>query len=83
MLHLYTLFDEVDINTMVSKLKEELVEVIQEIEVDKVNKDLLAGELLDLIQCAYGIAYKNNIDLKDYIQTHNNKLKSRGLIVKD
>ena len=42
------------------------------------NTENLAEELLDVIQCCYGIAYTRGINLEEHIRQHNKKLLSRG-----
>ena len=72
-LEIYKKLSEVD---MYNKLDEEVEEVALAILVN--DEENLAEELLDVIQCCYGIAYTSGINLEEYIEKHNEKLLSRG-----
>ena len=61
---------------MYVKLDEEIKEVASAILLN--NTENLAEELLDVIQCCYGIAYTRGINLEEHIRQHNKKLLSRG-----
>ena len=61
---------------MYVKLDEEIKEVASAILLN--NTENLAEELLDVIQCCYGIAYIRGINLEEHIRQHNKKLLSRG-----
>lgn len=61
---------------MYIKLDEEVEEVAGAILMN--DKENLTEELLDVIQCCYGIAYTKGINLEEYIEKHNKKLLSRG-----
>ena len=45
---------------------------------DNRNNDNIIEELLDVIQCCYGLAYTRGINLGEHIEKHNKKLLSRG-----
>ena len=45
---------------------------------DNRDNDNIIEELLDVIQCCYGIAYTKGINLGEHIEKHNKKLLSRG-----
>ena len=40
--------------------------------------DKLTEELLDVIQCCYGIAFTKGINLEEHIKKHNEKLLNRN-----
>ena len=61
---------------MYIKLDEEIKEVASAILLN--NTENLAEELLDVIQCCYGIAYARRINLEEHIEKYNKKLLSRG-----
>ena len=77
-LHNLKIYKEVSTSEMLSKLNEEVFEVKVELYRNRISKDHLAEELLDVIQTCLGIAYTQNIDLNNYISTHYSKLLSRG-----
>lgn len=72
-LEIYKKLSAVD---MYIKLDEEVEEVAGAILMN--DKENLTEELLDVIQCCYGIAYTKGINLEEYIEKHNKKLLSRG-----
>ena len=72
-LEIYKKLSTVD---MYIKLNEEVEEVAYAILMN--DKENLTEELLDVIQCCYGIAYTKGINLEEYIEKHNKKLLSRG-----
>ena len=72
-LEIYKKLSAVD---MYIKLDEEVEEVTGAILMN--DKENLTEELLDVIQCCYGIAYTKGINLEEYIEKHNKKLLSRG-----
>lgn len=72
-LEIYKKLSSVD---MYIKLDEEVEEVAGAILMN--DKENLTEELLDVIQCCYGIAYTKGINLEEYIEKHNKKLLSRG-----
>ena len=72
-LEIYKKLSAVD---MYIKLDEEVEEVAGAILMN--DKENLREELLDVIQCCYGIAYTKGINLEEYIEKHNKKLLSRG-----
>ena len=72
-LEIYKKLSTVD---MYIKLDEEVEEVAYAILMN--DKENLTEELLDVIQCCYGIAYTKGINLEEYIEKHNKKLLSRG-----
>ena len=45
---------------------------------DNRDNDNIIEELLDVIQCCYGLAYTKGINLGEHIEKHNKKLLSRG-----
>ena len=55
---------------------EEIEEVNNAIRLN--DKENLIEELLDVIQCCYGLAYTRGINLGEHIEKHNKKLLSRG-----
>lgn len=77
-LHTWDIVEGVDMQDMICKMYEEAKEVELELVVPQTTREKLASELLDLIQVCKHIAYKNQINLEDYIEIHNNKLLSRG-----
>ena len=72
-LEIYKKLSAVD---MYIKLNEEVEEVAYAILMN--DKENLTEELLDVIQCCYGLAYTLGINLEEYIEKHNKKLLSRG-----
>ena len=72
-LEIYKKLSAVD---MYIKLDEEVEEVAGAILMN--DKENLTEELLDVIQCCYGIAYTKGINLEEHIEKHNKKLLSRG-----
>ena len=72
-LEIYKKLSTVD---MYIKLDEEVEEVAGAILMN--DKENLTEELLDVIQCCYGLAYTLGINLEEYIEKHNKKLLSRG-----
>ena len=72
-LEIYKKLSAVD---MYIKLDEEVEEVAYAILMN--DKENLTEELLDVIQCCYGLAYTLGINLEEYIEKHNKKLLSRG-----
>ena len=72
-LEIYKKLSTVD---MYIKLNEEVEEVAYAILMN--DKENLTEELLDVIQCCYGLAYTLGINLEEYIEKHNKKLLSRG-----
>ena len=72
-LEIYKKLSTVD---MYIKLDEEVEEVAYAILMN--DKENLTEELLDVIQCCYGLAYTLGINLEEYIEKHNKKLLSRG-----
>lgn len=61
---------------MYNKLDEEVKEVAGAILMN--DKENLTEELLDVIQCCYGIAFTKGINLEEHIKEHNEKLLSRN-----
>ena len=72
-LEIYKKLSTVD---MYIKLDEEVEEVAYAILMN--DKENLTEELLDVIQCCYGLAYTLGINLGEHIEKHNKKLLSRG-----
>lgn len=72
-LEIYKKLSAVD---MYNKLDEEVEEVAGAILMN--DKENLTEELLDVIQCCYGLAYTKRINLEAHIEKHNDKLLSRG-----
>ena len=72
-LEIYKKLSAVD---MYIKLDEEVEEVAGAILMN--DKENLTEELLDVIQCCYGLAYTLGINLEEHIEKHNKKLLSRG-----
>ena len=72
-LEIYKKLSAVD---MYIKLDEEVEEVAGAILMN--DRENLTEELLDVIQCCYGIAFTKGINLEDHINKHNEKLLSRG-----
>ena len=72
-LEIYKKLSTVD---MYIKLDEEVEEVAYAILMN--DKENLTEELLDVIQCCYGLAYTLGINLEEYIKEHNEKLLNRG-----
>ena len=72
-LEIYKKLSEVD---MYIKLNEEVEEVAAAILMN--DKENLTEELLDVIQCCYGIAFTKGINLEEHIKEHNEKLLNRN-----
>lgn len=75
-IHNLEIYKTINISDMYVKLDEEIKEVASAILLN--NTENLAEELLDVIQCCYGIAYIRGINLEEHIRQHNKKLLSRG-----
>ena len=75
-IHNLEIYKTINISDMYIKLDEEIKEVASAILLN--NTENLAEELLDVIQCCYGIAYTRGINLGEHIEKHNKKLLSRG-----
>ena len=75
-IHNLEIYKTINISDMYVKLDEEIKEVASAILLN--NTENLAEELLDVIQCCYGIAYTRGINLEEHIENHNKKLLSRG-----
>ena len=75
-IHNLEIYKTINISDMYVKLDEEIKEVASAILLN--NTENLAEELLDVIQCCYGIAYTRGINLEEHIRQHNKKLLSRG-----
>ena len=75
-IHNLEIYKTINISDMYVKLYEEIKEVASAILLN--NTENLAEELLDVIQCCYGIAYTRGINLEEHIRQHNKKLLSRG-----
>ena len=75
-IHNLEIYKTINISDMYVKLDEEIKEVASAILLN--NTENLAEELLDVIQCCYGIAYTRGINLGEHIEKHNKKLLSRG-----
>ncbi|MGL5380689.1 MazG nucleotide pyrophosphohydrolase domain-containing protein [Clostridium sp.] len=74
-LHNLDIYNHVSVKDMLDKLDEEVVEVRWAL-VDN-DMDNIKEELMDVIQCCYGIAYTKGINLEDCVEAHNKKLESR------
>lgn len=74
-IHNLEIYKTINISDMYVKLDEEIKEVASAILLN--NTENLAEELLDVIQCCYGLAYTKGINLEEYIEKHNKKLLSR------
>ena len=61
---------------MWAKFLEEENELLKAL--DNRDNDNIIEELLDVIQCCYGLAYTRGINLGEHIEKHNKKLLSRG-----
>lgn len=61
---------------MWAKFLEEENELLKAL--DDRDNDNIIEELLDVIQCCYGLAYTLGINLEEHIEKHNKKLLSRG-----
>lgn len=61
---------------MWAKFLEEENELLKAL--DNRDNDNIIEELLDVIQCCYGLAYTLGINLEEHIEKHNKKLLSRG-----
>ncbi|MGL5717268.1 MAG: nucleotide modification associated domain-containing protein [Paraclostridium sp.] len=70
------IYKGMDMNTMLTKLNEEVLEVHEA--VDDMTIENLKEELMDVIQCCFGIAAVACINLEDCVESHNNKLLNRG-----
>ena len=75
-IHNLEIYKTINILDMYLKLDEEIEEVNNAIRLN--DKENLIEELLDVIQCCYGLAYTKGINLKEHIEKHNKKLLSRG-----
>ena len=75
-IHNLEIYKTINISDMYVKLDEEIKEVASAILLN--NTENLAEELLDVIQCCYGLAYTKGINLEEHIKKHNKKLLSRG-----
>ena len=75
-IHNLEIYKTINILDMYLKLDEEIEEVNNAIRLN--DTENLAEELLDVIQCCYGIAYTRGINLEEHIRQHNKKLLSRG-----
>lgn len=75
-IHNLEIYKTINISDMYVKLDEEIKEVASAILLN--NTENLAEELLDVIQCCYGIAYTKGINLEEHIKEHNEKLLNRG-----
>ena len=75
-IHNLEIYKTINILDMYLKLDEEIEEVNNAIRLN--DKENLIEELLDVIQCCYGIAYTRGINLEEHIEKHNKKLLSRG-----
>ena len=74
-IHNLEIYKTINILDMYLKLDEEIEEVNNAIRLN--DKENLIEELLDVIQCCYGIAYTKGINLGEHIEKHNKKLLSR------
>ena len=69
--------DDIEFPSFVyNKLDEEVEEVAGAILMN--DKENLTEELLDVIQCCYGIAFTKGINLEEHIKEHNEKLLNRN-----
>ena len=75
-IHNLEIYKTINILDMYLKLDEEIEEVNNAIRLN--DKENLIEELLDVIQCCYGLAYTRGINLEEHIEKHNKKLLSRG-----
>lgn len=75
-IHNLEIYKTINISDMYVKLDEEIKEVASAILLN--NTENLAEELLDVIQCCYGIAYTRGINLEEHIRQHNKKLLNRN-----
>ena len=75
-IHNLEIYKTINILDMYLKLDEEIEEVNNAIRLN--DKENLIEELLDVIQCCYGIAFTKGINLEEHIEKHNKKLLSRG-----
>lgn len=75
-IHNLEIYKTINISDMYVKLDEEIKEVASAISLN--NTENLAEELLDVIQCCYGIAYTRGINLEEHIKEHNEKLLNRN-----
>lgn len=70
------IYDQLNSKDMLIKLNEEIKEVTHAILTG--NKENLAEELLDVMQCCVGIAHTEGVDIDLHIEKHNKKLLNRG-----
>ena len=75
-LHNLEIYKKLSAVNMFNKLDEEVKEVAGAILMN--DKENLTEELLDVIQCCYGIAFTKGINLEEHIKEHNEKLLNRG-----
>ena len=75
-IHNLEIYRNINFLDMYLKLDEEIEEVNNAIRLN--DKENLIEELLDVIQCCYGIAFTRGINLEEHIRQHNKKLLSRG-----
>ena len=75
-IHNLEIYKTINILDMYLKLDEEIEEVNNAIRLN--DKENLIEELLDVIQCCYGLAYTLGINLEEHIKEHNEKLLNRG-----
>ena len=75
-IHNLEIYEKLSAVDMYIKLDEEVEEVAGAILMN--DKENLTEELLDVIQCCYGIAFTKGINLEEHIKEHNEKLLSRG-----
>ena len=75
-LHNLEIYKKLSAVNMYNKLDEEVKEVAGAILMN--DKENLTEELLDVIQCCYGIAFTKGINLEEHIKEHNEKLLNRN-----
>ena len=75
-LHNLEIYKKLSAVDMYNKLDEEVKEVAGAILMN--DKENLIEELLDVIQCCYGIAFTKGINLEEHIKEHNEKLLNRN-----
>lgn len=75
-IHNLEIYKKISVTDMYKKLDEEVKEVAYAILVN--DEENLAEELLDVIQCCYGIAFTKGIKLDECIGKHNMKLLHRS-----
>ena len=75
-IHNLEIYKKLSAVNMYNKLDEEVEEVAGAILMN--DKENLTEELLDVIQCCYGIAFTKGINLEEHIKEHNEKLLNRG-----